>query len=71
MSELLKTLKGIRIKTKQIADSDVDNSAHLSLGLPKRRYKVNVNSTIQNSSNERYTPEARPARIDREIYKET
>lgn len=52
MSELLKTLKGIRIKTHQIADDDISSSAKIRLGIPKRRRIIHVNRTAEDSSNE-------------------
>lgn len=64
MSELLKTLKQVRIKAKQYADNDTNNYMHVTIGVPKRRYVVNVNKNVQDLGDERYTTQTRSARVD-------
>lgn len=64
MSELLKALKQVRIKAKQFADDDTNNSMLLTIGVPKRRYVVNVSKNVQDFGDERYITQARSARVD-------
>lgn len=64
MSELLDTLKGIRIKTRQISDENSDNFLKLAMKLPKRRHNINVTGTIQDSSDQGYSSASRTARSD-------
>lgn len=71
MSELLKTLKHLRINTKQSADPDYSNEAQVVLTLPRRRMNINVTRNLQNSSNEGYSSQTRTTKSDRKVYKET
>lgn len=71
MSELLKTLKQLRINTKQSVDPNYSNEAQVVLTLPRRRMNINVTRTLQNSSNEGYSSQTRTTRSDRKVYQET
>lgn len=71
MSELLRTLKQLRINTKQSADPDYSNEAQVVLTLPRRRMNINVTRNLQDSSNEGYSSQARTTRSGRKVYQET
>ena len=62
MSELLKTLKGIRIKTHQFGDEDTISYAKVRLNIPKRRYIINVNRKTKDSSDEGHLATPRTTR---------
>ena len=53
MSELLKTLKELRINAKQSASPDYSNSARVTLRGPRRRLIINVTRDLQNTGYER------------------
>ena len=53
MSELLKTLKELRINTRQTASPGYSNSARVTLSGPRRRLIINVTRDLQNTGYER------------------